>query len=93
MEKELSTADTRIAHEIEKKDTIMKGRIDRIYLNLFPDHHLQERVLNILNFLYKYDHKIIDAIRCISCLEHEAYHQLWELDLDSKVCSRCFEMV
>lgn len=93
VEREFASTETRIVHEIEKKDHIMKGQIDRVYLNLFPDQHLQERRLNILNFLYKYGHKIIDAFRCISCLEHEAHHRLWELNLDNKVCTTCFKIV
>jgi len=92
-EKHLSKAETRIAHEIEKKDSILKGHIDKLFIHLYPDNHFQERKINILNFLYKYDYGIIDAIRCISCLEHDAYHRLWDLSFDNVVCKTCFNIV
>ncbi|MCD4786532.1 MAG: bacillithiol biosynthesis cysteine-adding enzyme BshC [Candidatus Eremiobacteraeota bacterium] len=92
-EKHLSLTETRIVHETEKSDRILKGHIDKLFVHLYPDNHLQERKLNILNLLYKYDYGIIDAIRCISCLEHEAHHRLWDVNFDNVVCKTCFNII
>ena len=91
--KELSSTETRLAHEMEKKDNIMKRQLNKIFINIYPDNHLQERRFNILNFLYKYDLKFVDMVRCISCLEHESYHRVWEARFDCLICRSCFDEV
>lgn len=88
--KELQSAETRLAHEMEKRDNIMKSQVDKLFVNVYPENRLQERFLNILNFLYKYDLKFVDAVRCISCLEHEAFHSVWEAKFDCVSCRSCF---
>lgn len=88
--KEMQSTETRLAHEMEKRDNIMKSHVDKLFVNIYPDNHLQERLLSVLNFLYKYDLKFVDAVRCISCLEHEAFHSVWEARFDCVSCKSCF---
>lgn len=91
MMKELSSTETRIANEIEKKDAIVRNQIEKLFVNVYPNGGLQERQLNILNYLYKYGFSLIDALRCLTCPLNEAEHTLWEIEPESFVCAGCCE--
>jgi uncharacterized protein YllA (UPF0747 family) len=93
IDRELASTETRIANEMEEKGKTAKSQMEKILMNLYPDQKLQERKLNILSYLYKYDFKLIDAVRCISCLEHEAFHRVWSLEMSQSPCQSCFEQM
>ena len=60
--KELGTLYKKIYSDIKKRDSFISDAVDRIYLNLFPDYRLQERVVNIFNYINKYDFGFLDSI-------------------------------
>lgn len=60
--KELGTLYKKIYSDIKKSDSFISDAVDRIYLNLFPDYRLQERVVNIFNYINKYDFGFLDSI-------------------------------
>jgi bacillithiol biosynthesis cysteine-adding enzyme BshC len=60
--KELEILYKKIYSDIKKRDSFISDAVDRIYLNLFPDSMLQERVVNIFNYLNKYDFGFLDSI-------------------------------
>ena len=60
--KELGTLYKKIYSDIKKSDSFISDAVDRIYLNLFPDSMLQERVVNIFNYINKYDFGFLDSI-------------------------------
>ena len=47
---------------LEKKEKIVIDQLNTISENLLPENTLQERKLNILNLLNKYDLEIIDKL-------------------------------
>ncbi|MCE1248642.1 MAG: bacillithiol biosynthesis cysteine-adding enzyme BshC [Firmicutes bacterium] len=91
IDRELAATETRIANEMEEKGKTAKSQAAKILMNLYPDNKLQERKLNILTYLYKYDFKLIDAIRCISCVDQSGFHRIWNLDMTQTVCRSCHE--
>jgi uncharacterized protein YllA (UPF0747 family) len=60
--KELGILYKKIYSDIKKSNSFISDAVDRIYLNLFPDHRLQERVVNIFNYINKYDFGFLDSI-------------------------------
>ncbi|MBU4449671.1 MAG: bacillithiol biosynthesis cysteine-adding enzyme BshC [Actinobacteria bacterium] len=60
--KELEILYKKIYSDIKKSDSFISDAVDRIYLNLFPDYRLQERVVNIFNYINKYDFGFLDSI-------------------------------
>jgi len=60
--KELEILYKKIYSDIKKSDSFISDAVDRIYLNLFPDSMLQERVVNIFNYINKYDFDFLDSI-------------------------------
>ena len=60
--KELEILYKKIYSDIKKSDSFISDAVDRIYLNLFPDSMLQERVVNIFNYINKYDFGFLDSI-------------------------------
>jgi bacillithiol biosynthesis cysteine-adding enzyme BshC len=60
--KELEILYKKIYSDIKKRDSFISDAVDRIYLNLFPDSMLQERVVNIFNYINKYDFGFLDSI-------------------------------
>ena len=60
--KELEILYKKIYSDIKKRDSFISDAVDRIYLNLFPDYRLQERVVNIFNYINKYDFGFLDSI-------------------------------
>jgi uncharacterized protein YllA (UPF0747 family) len=60
--KELEILYKKIYSDIKKRDSFISDAVDRIYLNLFPDSWLQERVVNIFNYINKYDFGFLDSI-------------------------------
>ena len=60
--KELEILYKKIYSDIKKSDSFISDAVDRIYLNLFPNSMLQERVVNIFNYINKYDFGFLDSI-------------------------------
>lgn len=60
--KELGILYKKIYSDIKKRNSFISDAVDRVYLNLFPDHRLQERVINIFNYINKYDFIFLDDI-------------------------------
>ena len=60
--KEVEILYKKIYSDIKKRDSFISDAVDRIYLNLFPDSMLQERVVNIFNYINKYDFGFLDSI-------------------------------
>jgi uncharacterized protein YllA (UPF0747 family) len=48
--------------EYKKKNNYILENLDKIYLNIFPNNNLQERELNIFNYINKYDFSFIDKL-------------------------------
>ena len=60
--KELEILHKKIYSDIKKRNSFISDAVDRIYLNLFPDYKLQERVVNIFNYINKYDFIFLDNL-------------------------------
>jgi uncharacterized protein YllA (UPF0747 family) len=63
--------------EYKKKNNYILENLDKIYLNIFPDNNLQERELNIFNYINKYDFSFIDKL----------YNELGIMDFKHKFIS------
>ena len=53
---------TRFVHNRARHDEVIRHQIDRLATALYPHRKLQERELNILYFLARYGHTVIDQI-------------------------------
>jgi len=62
IKKEMKVLEKKITAGYKKKNNYIIAMVDKIYLNLFPDGNLQERELNIFNYLNKYDFSFIDRL-------------------------------
>jgi len=60
--KELGILYKKIYSDIKKGNSFISDAVDKIYLNLFPDSMLQERVVNIFNYINKYGFGFLDSI-------------------------------
>lgn len=81
VQKELSHTNSKIIRVMDKKDNIIKNQVSKIFVNIFPDHHLQERRLNILNFFHKYFHRFIYRLMELTCCKHENNHIVWRINV------------
>ncbi len=63
--------------EYKKKNNYILENLDKIYLNIFPNNNLQERELNIFNYINKYDFSFIDKL----------YNELGIMDFKHKLIS------
>jgi bacillithiol synthase len=63
--------------EYKKKNNYILENLDKIYLNIFPNNNLQERELNIFNYINKYDFSFIDKL----------YNELGIMDFKHKFIS------
>jgi len=52
--REISVLNKKLISELKEKNSRFVEDIDRIYLNIFPDSQLQERTVNIFNYINKY---------------------------------------
>jgi bacillithiol synthase len=75
LKKEIRTLNKKISSEVENKNLFLVSNIDKIYLNLFPKGLLQERVLNIFQYINKYDFKLLDDLYNIIDFENH-FHKL-----------------
>ena len=75
MKREIKTLNKIIMSEVENKNLIIVSNIDKIYLNLFPNGLLQERVINIFQYINKYDFKLLDDLYGIIDVENR-FHKL-----------------
>jgi bacillithiol synthase len=75
MKKEIKTLNKKISSEVENKNLFIVSNIDKIYLNLFPNGLLQERVINIFQYINKYDFKLLDDLYNIIDSENH-FHKL-----------------
>jgi bacillithiol synthase len=75
LKKEIKTLNKKISSEVENKNLFLVSNIDKIYLNLFPKGLLQERVLNIFQYINKYDFKLLDDLYNIIDSENH-FHKL-----------------
>ncbi len=62
IKKEMKVLEKKITAGYKKKNNYIMAMVDKIYLNLFPDGNMQERELNIFNYLNKYDFSFIDKL-------------------------------
>jgi bacillithiol biosynthesis cysteine-adding enzyme BshC len=60
--KEIEVLTKKLYSEFEKSNELIFANLDKIYLNIFPENKLQERIVNIFNYINKYDFKLIDNL-------------------------------
>jgi len=60
--KELEVLYKKIYSDIKKRNSFISDAVDKIYLNLFPGSMLQERIVNIFNYINKYDFGFLESI-------------------------------
>ncbi|MCL4415378.1 MAG: bacillithiol biosynthesis cysteine-adding enzyme BshC [Actinobacteria bacterium] len=60
--KELKMLYKKIYSDIKKRNSFISDAVDRLYLNLFPDNKLQERIVNIFNYINKYDFAFLNNL-------------------------------
>ncbi|MGD2247800.1 MAG: bacillithiol biosynthesis cysteine-adding enzyme BshC [Candidatus Methanofastidiosia archaeon] len=58
---ELNALEEKTARSLKDQNNIMKSQITKAFLNIFPNHKLQERVLNIFQYMIRYP-DIIDTV-------------------------------
>jgi bacillithiol biosynthesis cysteine-adding enzyme BshC len=79
IKKEIEVLHKKIYSEYKKHNESVVKSVDKIYLNIFPDGNLQERVINIISYLNKYSFKFIndlyDSIKPLDFL-----HKFLEID-------------
>lgn len=61
------------------KDTIVKSHKEKVRNSLFPGGALQERTLNPVSFLVKYDRAFIESLFTVPSIEPPWNHQIIEL--------------
>lgn len=59
---QLSVLEKKILQSYKKQNEIVRQQLLKAANNLYPEHNLQERVLNITPFLFKYDWALIDRL-------------------------------
>lgn len=62
MDKELKILSKKIYSKLKKQNQCIIDDIDRIYLNVFPDGNLQERMINIFYYLNRYGIDMISSL-------------------------------
>ncbi len=75
LKKEIKILNKKISSEVENKNFSLASNIGKIYLNLFPEGLLQERVINIFQYIDKYDFKLLDDLYDIIDVENW-FHRL-----------------
>jgi bacillithiol biosynthesis cysteine-adding enzyme BshC len=58
---ELNTLEEKTARSLKDQNKIMKSQISKAASNIFPNHALQERILNIFQYMVRYPN-IIDTV-------------------------------
>ncbi|MDD3520176.1 MAG: bacillithiol biosynthesis cysteine-adding enzyme BshC [Actinomycetota bacterium] len=62
LKKEIEVLGKRIISEYGRKNSFVVDSINKIHINLLPNKNLQERYVNIFEYINKYGFKIIDDI-------------------------------
>ncbi|MBM3709862.1 MAG: bacillithiol biosynthesis cysteine-adding enzyme BshC [Actinobacteria bacterium] len=60
--KEIEVLGKKLYSEFEKRSDLISANLDKIYINIFPENKLQERIINVFNYINKYDFKLLDCI-------------------------------
>jgi len=60
--KEIEVLNKKIMSELKERNTGFMGDIDRIYLNIFPEGQLQEKIINVFNYINKYGFDLIKGL-------------------------------
>ena len=79
IKREFSRAESRIISSYKLRGDIIKNHVEKLYVNLYCDNHLQERRLNILSFFHKYYHPLIYHLMELTCCRHENDHLIWRV--------------
>jgi bacillithiol synthase len=64
LKKEIEILGKKVINEYKKKNVLIVESISKIYNNILPGSKLQEREINIFEFINKYGFGIIDDINC-----------------------------
>ncbi len=62
LKKEAKVLKGKLYSEHKKENSYIRNSMDKIYLNIFPNSGMQEREINILSYINKYDFKLIENI-------------------------------
>ncbi len=62
LNREMDILEKKVLSEQKKKNKYLADSIDKIFLNLFPNHHLQERTINIFSYINKYSFTLLDEL-------------------------------
>lgn len=81
MDKDLSHGRSRVLSAFDKKDRQIRDQLEKVLTGLYPESALQERKLNILSFLYKYNLPLIYRLMERTCCSHDTGHLFWEVEL------------
>ena len=60
--KEIEVLNKKIMSELKERNTGFMGDIDRIYLNIFPEGQLKEKIINVFNYINKYGFDLIKGL-------------------------------
>ncbi|OQA20950.1 MAG: hypothetical protein BWY60_00920 [Actinobacteria bacterium ADurb.Bin346] len=77
--KELRSLSGKISSEILSKDNIIATDLEKIYSNIFPGGQLQERIVNVFNYINKYDFIFLKKLNDIID-SREFTHKFIEID-------------
>lgn len=62
MLQQMESLEKKILQAYKKQDDVIGQQIRKAGRHLYPDHALQERVLNVVPFLFKYDFELIERL-------------------------------
>jgi len=62
LKKEVKVLNKKLYSELKKQNEFIVESVNKIYRNIFPHGNLQEREINILSYLNKYDFGIMDDL-------------------------------
>jgi uncharacterized protein YllA (UPF0747 family) len=60
--KTIDVLEEKIASKIKKHNQVTRRQITKAHDNLFPDNHLQERQINILEYLIKFGRDFLETL-------------------------------
>jgi len=79
LKREINVLNKKIINEYKKKNNFIIENLNKIYNNIFPEGKLQEKEINIFEYINKYGFSLIDNIY-LTFKEFDFYHKFIEIN-------------